>query len=279
MIIERITTYTPLGIRFWDPVFNSQVSEGLEVKTWPASRPDREVNAFLTVSGIYAFQNLPGMRDIEFPPGDEVDLAFVVPRRFVVDVCDNNGRFLPVRFSVWLPILDYTGVYRPGYPSSLPDSAEPRFYLFSAPARSASFGIASVRANVVEAGTVEPAVYAFIEAEVAGEKYYSYTDQRGAFVLLFPYPPVENTGGSPPGISMNDQSWPLTLRISYQSKSRQEREEIWEFSQIKAQPPALTHRTTTETSAELFQTLRYGQELNLITTGPEARSTLWIQPS
>lgn len=283
MLRERLTTYTPLGIRFWDSVLEIQVRDGLDLNIWPESQRYRTVPAFRTRSGLYAFRNLPGLRAIEYPAGDDVDLSSVEPRRFVVEVIDTRFRFLPVRFGVWLPITEYSGVYRPGYPGSLPDSAEPRFYLFSAPARMAAFGIAAIRAQVVEAdagaGAFIPAVYALVEAEVDGQLHYSYTDRRGCFVILFPYPPVDNVGGSPPGVLMADQSWPVTIRLRYQPKTATELDQLWEFSRMSGQPAALIHETTTVSAAELSETLQYGLDLNLTTEGPDTRSTLWVSPS
>jgi hypothetical protein len=286
MLSERLTTFTPLGIRFWDPVLDSQVRDGLEATIWPEGQTYRAVHAFRTGSGVYAFQNLPGLRAIEYPAEDGVEdgmeFSAIEPRRFIVEVEDSRYRFLPVRFGVWLPITEYRGIYRPGNLGSPPDSAEPRFYLFSSPARMATFGIATIRSQVVEVdedGNLIPAAYAFIEAEVDNQLHYSYTDQRGCFVILFPYPPADSANGSPPGVSMADQSWPVTIRIQYQSKSSPELDLLWEFGRIRAQPTALIHDSTTVFETEPFRTLRYGQELNLITTGPETRSTLWVRPS
>ena len=56
---ERVTQFTPLGIRFWDSVLDKQVSDHLLIKAYPTAGFRPVINAFRTASGIYAFQGLP----------------------------------------------------------------------------------------------------------------------------------------------------------------------------------------------------------------------------
>jgi hypothetical protein len=112
--LEKVSTYTPLGIRFWDPAMDAAVTDGLEVTLRPPNRPDLTRRAFQTLSGVYAFSGLSGLRSLELsdpdlPAGEHpVESSPPVRYRFIVDVNDRLGRYLPVTFRVDLP---YRGIF------------------------------------------------------------------------------------------------------------------------------------------------------------------------
>ncbi len=166
---EKVSHYTPLGIRFWDWAGDVAVTEGLQVGIRPPARPDLQRRAFQTPSGIYAFRNLPGLRGLEasnpeLPPGvHPVDSSPLQPQCFVVEVEDRLGRFLATTFQVDLP---YRGIY-PTRPAGSPlEPALPGFYLFSAPNRTVLAEMAVVRAQLVERlpdARTRPASHAVLE--------------------------------------------------------------------------------------------------------------------
>ncbi len=214
---EKVSVFTPLGIRFWDPVLDRQVDDYLIVKAYPGSGSGPVVDAFRTASGVYAFQGLPGLREVEFCHRDGVPPE----KPFIIEVKDKLRRFLPVIFEVELP-LPYRGIYR-----SVDDSPESQqFYLLSAPTRTVSAGLAVIHGALVEKTTGEPAAYAVMEVDVessnGGEdlgKWYGMADERGCISILFPYPDMEvSLSKSPPSSSpvpLEQQEWQLTIQVRY----------------------------------------------------------------
>lgn len=214
-VIERQTIFTPLGIRFWDPATDSQVAHGLRVRAWPdgATAPVR--TAFRSASGVYAFQGLPGLREVEYPAASGGGQASPPAlERFVLAVEDEQRRFLPVTLRVDAPFL---GIYPTGLGGG--GSSLPGFYLFSAPWRAAS-SLAVVRADLVRASTGQPAAHAVLELDVGeGGVWHGIADQRGSVAVFFPIPPFQATlGSSPPGPQAPPQAqqWPVTARLLYQ---------------------------------------------------------------
>ena len=60
-ILERVTAFTSLGIRFWDAALDRPVAERLAVTARPLDAPTaRPVRAFRTLSGVEALMGLPG---------------------------------------------------------------------------------------------------------------------------------------------------------------------------------------------------------------------------
>lgn len=222
-LLERLTVFTLLGIRFWDPVENKQVSQDLDISAWPAANRRLVINAFRTRSGIYAFQGLPGMRSYENVPTrtnhendtNEVGSSPLEVKEFVVQARDRSNRFLPLRFHVQLP-LDYPGVYNPAKDSSPPGEALARVFLFSAPSRPLKPGMAVVRGCLYHSAAKQPAANALVEIQHNGRLWHGLADERGCVAIFFPYPAfVEQLGASPPGLPLTEQVWPLTLRVRF----------------------------------------------------------------
>lgn len=276
--LETLTTRTLLGIRFWDSATDRQVSDGLQIVAWPETAPDLKVNGFRTASGNFAFQNLAGMRAYEYPDDDEDPLLAspLTQRPFLIEVNDLRGNFMPVRFLVELPLLD-DGLYQPT-PLGSPVGDEPaRFYLFSAPARTAPPGLAAVRATVTASDDETPAAYALLEVEENGRRWYGLTDHRGCATVVFPYPTfVTALGASPPGLPPYQQNWPLTIRARHDPGliATLEGNMMPTIRQIRNQPNAPLWPTTTGPPiTALSFGLTYGQEL-ILRTG--SQSHLWI---
>lgn len=214
-ILERQTIFTPLGIRFWDPATDSQVAHGLQVRAWPDGATEPVRPAFRTASGVYAFQGLPGLRNVEYPTGDG-SAGPPAGQRFVVAVEDQQRRFLPVVMRVDAP---FTGIYPTALAGSPPGETLPGFYLFSAPWRVVTT-LAAVRADMVRQSTGEPAAHAVLALDVQDSGvWHGVADERGSVAVFFPIPPFQATlGSSPPGPQAppQEQQWQVTARVLYE---------------------------------------------------------------
>lgn len=269
VVIERQTIFTPLGIRFWDPATDAQIGDGLRVRAWPDGATEPVRDAFRTGSGIYAFQGLPGLRDVEYPP--EGGTASPPPaQRFVVSVEDQQRRFLPAVMRVDAP---FYGIYPTAAALSPPDDSLPGFYLFSAPWRLAK-ALSSVRADLVRRSTGQPAAYAVLELDVEdGGAWHGIADERGCVAVLFPVPPFQATlGSSPPGPQAppQEQQWQVTARVLYEPAHLETPAgaELPDLRTILTQAAgSIWPAVAGLPSAELSATLSFGQDLVLRTTG------------
>lgn len=216
--LERVTTMTPLGIRFWDAAADAQVTDGLVVTARPQANPGaRPVAAFRAGSGVYAFAGLPGLREFEQPRTGAPDPAFPPPaaaKPFWIDVMDAFGRFLPVTFAAAAPT---PGLFLIGTGGA---TAPPGFFLFPAASRSTGAGIAAVRADLVDADTGLPAAFAAVEVDVPGSgTAVGLADDAGRVAVLFPAPavvrPVVPPAPPPVGSPPPAPTWPLAVRVRY----------------------------------------------------------------
>jgi hypothetical protein len=216
---EKQRLFTPLGIQFWDAAQDRAVDDGLlawAIAPTPGITP---VPAVRTASGIYAFQGLPGLWDIEHPTTDALPPTSP-PRsvQFVILVLDVLHRYLPQAFSVTLP-LPYLGLFLSNEVTS-PQGAAARAYLFSAVSRPTPSGCATVRVQAWDKAANTPAPYSGLQITVAGNTWNGIADENGAGVIYFPYPPLEKLShGSPPGSgqgSIFDTTWPVQVQIKYQ---------------------------------------------------------------
>lgn len=217
--LERLTIFTPLGIRFWDAAWSTQVSEGLTVTARPQGTRQAVAYAFRTASGVYAFQGLPGLRAVEYPPQDTDPFGSPPATRcFVVEVTDQERRFLPMVLSVELP---YRGIFPTGTLGSPLGHRLPGVYLFSSPTRPAVPSLAVVRAQLVDAVTHQPAAHALMTVRASGQAVaYGLADERGGIAVLFPYPAfTAMVGGSPPGTPLATgglQHWEVSIGVRYE---------------------------------------------------------------
>ena len=221
-VLEELSTFCPLGLRFWDAVADDQIRDGLQVRAWPLPARRPVVDAFQTVSNIYAFQWLPGLRDVEEPMASVPPASPPTRRTFVIEVRDLERRFLPAAFQVELP-LPQRGLFQPPLLGS-PGTATPGFYLFSAPTRSQSPGVAVVRGELVSATTLAPVPWALVRVTIAGQgERWGLADAGGRFAVQFPLPLLTPGFGrlfaspdgaaSPPGPPVADRSWAITLDL------------------------------------------------------------------
>lgn len=286
--LERIRVVTPLGIRFWDSARGTQVTDGLSVTARRQGIRHSATRAFRTASGIYAFQGLPGLHDLEYPTQDAVfTQSPPVTARFSVEVYDEQRRFLPVVFSINVP---HWGIFPTVMRSSPPGSRLPGFYLFSAPTRPVPSTLAVVRAQLAERGGVSdppPAAHAVLEVQVPGQRpVYGLADEQGRAAVMSPYPPFAAKIGnaspmmSPPAAIQH--RWDVSIRVQYAPQSlvvplgskipelrtilSQPQELIW--STLAVQPGQPIDRLSTE--------LIFGQELIVRT---DAEPYLFVGPA
>ncbi len=281
-ILETQTIFTPLGIRCWDPVYDRQVGEGLQVTARPETASGPVKYAFRTATRVYAFQNLPGLHEVTYPTEAGSPSA-----RVLISIEDNQQRFLPVALGIELP-LPYRGLYLVDAPGSPLDDNPPGFYLFSAPARPVTAGIAVVRAHLLDQATRQPAAYAMLEVRVqSGGTWYGLADARGVVVVMFPYPTFLSTlDTSPPvpnPVPLNQQNWSLQVSVRYAPDTLVATVlDMPDLASISRQPPGLIWSTVTgPASNELLLNLIYGQELRLQTDGLPASeaATLLVSPA
>jgi hypothetical protein len=280
--LETLRIFTALGIRFWDLLLNVPIDDGLHVQARLEESSGDPLEARRSLSGVYAFFGLPGMRAAEYP-ADPPD--FGPPRTFnyVVTVSDLLGRFLP---AVLVYSLDQAGrVLVGGVPDPGPD---PRVaYLFSAPSRAVPPGIAAVRADLLDKDTGQPAGWAVLRLQIAGqsEAWTGIADERGRVLILFPYPLANRlTLGSPPGSgqgSITEQNWPVTVQARYgPANLRFPLAGVpglaypWPVtpslkSILEDQPPASIWPEDSQSTFSAAATLVFGQELVLRTRLPD----------
>ncbi len=215
--LETIDVFTPLGVRFWDPVTNSQVADGLDVAARPVSNPARRIPSFKTRSGIYAFRNLPGLRRHEQnqPPTSPPERV-----EYIIEVNDPADRYVDVGFRVPLPLG--RGIFPTDFVSSGSPAIAPRgVNLYPAATRTAPSMMAVVRGDLIDQLTRQPAANAFVRAITAeGDVWESIADARGRFAVLLPYPEIAGGLGNSPsigsGLSLADQTWELLLQVHYE---------------------------------------------------------------
>jgi len=273
--LEQREIYTLLGIRFWDPVTDDQVRYGLQVTAWPEGQAEAGCEAFRTGGGIYAFRGLAGMRALEFPE-EGADPWSEPTVRFIVQVLDSLSRYQPLVFAVNVP---FRGVFPTAALYSPEGLNAAGCWLFSAPTRTIPAGFGVVRAQLAEAFSDEPAAYAVLGVEIAGETWYGISGNDGQVTVVFPVPDFTSlTNFTSPVSAVPMQSWPLTTRVRYAPS--------WQETPVGALAPnvrSLFDQPTREiwltdsgaTGSALNSDFVFGEELILRTAG---QTTLWLEP-
>lgn len=222
-VLEALGTICPLGIRFWDAVNDAQIRERLRVTAWPLPARRPITRAFRTVSDVYAFQGLPGLIDFEMP-GSAPGAAASPPaqRPFVVEVRDEDRRYVPVAFRVDLPLPSHR-LYLSPLPGS-PATTLPGFYLFSSAMRTRQPHVAVVRTELFDERLSAPAAWAVVRVTIAGQgDRWGMADEAGRVAVAFPLPLITpgfgelfaSPGGpaSPPGPPVADRNWSISVAV------------------------------------------------------------------
>lgn len=207
--LERISTQTVLGVRFWDAARDTVVVDGLDVRAWllSANRPvGRVVRGRPTANGVYAFfglyrsaENLPAST----PPGEQLWEQVPDARRAVVEVRDPLGRYLSVAFQVQVP---FRGAFRGegtwlAQPLLLPPppAGQARgVQLWPAAGYAIPPGLTVLRALVVVGSDDDPPPASYALAEVLRldaddnpvTHAFGLTDEHGRLTVPLRYPPI-----------------------------------------------------------------------------------------
>jgi hypothetical protein len=273
-VLEQLDTFTPLGLRFWDPALDRAVADGLQVIAWPLHLPGQKIVAVRNRSGIFTFRWLPGMRAIEhrYPDPDFFDASVPQRRAFIVTVQDQLERFLPAAFRVDLP-LPYGGVFLAESSASVPDGSPRGVHLFSAPSRRTDERLTAVRGELVDATTREPVPWAHVVVGAPhGAVFHGLADASGRFAVLMPFPSLEEGfAGSPGsfghGSPIGDRGWDLTLAVNAQPRALATLPgtELPEYRSVLEQAPAELWRVEPDPSAisdpQLSLRLHFGEQL------------------
>jgi hypothetical protein len=249
----------------------------------------QERTAVRTLSGIYAFQGLPGLLPIENRQADPAGSPATV-HRFVIEVLDSERRFVPVGFEVELP-LPYRGIFLiGGQPPSPAEGLPPGVLLYSAVTRRRPSWIAAVRGELLEAATRRPAPHALLTVtDPDGEEWHGLADERGHFAVWLPYPAIQEVpAGSPQqtvSLPLLERTWVVRLQVFYSPATRRALPgtDIPEYESVLTQEPAPSWPQSPEQggipAAEWSGELRFGQDVNARTdgsthllVGPEATS-------
>lgn len=300
VVIESVTSVTPLGVRFWDDVTGSPVTDGLTVSAYAVSGslnrvqtlPDGRkamtvvsprIQGFPNHQGVYLLRNLPGLRVAEQGAGDSNYWASVQTRAFAIEVVDTYRRFQPCSFVADLPAR---GLFRLNcLPVSSPvDSSSESVTLYSAPGRVVPGVMAVLRADLWDLEANIPAAWALLEASVAGQPpARGYADFNGQVTLIFPLPEPVNAALSSPGTPvtaatpLTQQSWQVQLQAAYQRLSPIPA--IPDLCAIFAQQAATLWTDSTQSQPVTSATLNFGQELVVRSQDPAFPSKLLITPA
>lgn len=206
---EPVTIVTLLGYRFLDAATDRLVRDGLRVTARLVGDTARAVAA-RTAGGFYAFHRLPGLRALEHP-SDALPPTTSPPGAtdLVVEIEDLEGRFSPVVHLASVPLDDA---------ASPPETPPLDFYLFSAPTRPPTPGLAAVRARLLDEARA-PVAFAVLDVTAGSRQGFGISDADGNAAVFFPTPAVETVlGGSPPsgGVSLRRASWPITARVRHE---------------------------------------------------------------
>jgi len=280
---DRLTMVAPLGLRFHDTTTGARLGDGLSLWAYPVGRPGARRRAIGNRKGVYVLHHGYGLLDREHGDGSRFYWDNPVPpnKDFVIEVSDDQHRFLPFQFTANLPA---EGIYEWDIVLESPLSARATIPLFSSPTRSVASGMAAIRADLWDTSIDGPAAWAMLEAFTGGKFLgRGVADEAGRIALIFPYPtPLSFAPASPPGSPpgsppvatsppLTEQVWSLELRAFYTperpvlsppdfSESGQELPDL----RFTLMQPAATMWADAEQTEILQETnLRFGRELIL----------------
>jgi hypothetical protein len=266
VVLEHVTRVTPLGVRFRDLATDAFVSWGIAAEVYPEGQPEIRRSGLVNRADVFVFNNLPSLRDVEFGRGDDAYWAAQTPRYpFVLDVRDNQSRYLPFTLSVTLPVRRLLG-FLVNSPLSSPltvqaSSSTQSLPLFSAPSRPAPDGMGVLRAEIVDVITGEPAAWAVLEARGPGQPLATgMADEAGRVMLPVPYPKPIVTLASPgsPAMPLTGQAWPVDFTVRYRRRTPVPL--VPDLADVLTQPPATSWRDTAATVPLAQTTLRFGRD-------------------
>lgn len=264
VVLETVTLTAPLGVRFWDVATGTPAGGGLLVFAYPDAFPERRSSAIEGRSGAYSFSGLPGLRDAENSAGDEASWNAHPPTvPYTVEVSDPEERYLPFRFSTFLPVRGLFGLWSSPLFSTL--TPDPTWLpVFSTPARPMPGPSASIRAQLQDDVSRTAASWAIVTAQAPGLPVVAaLADDRGVVTISQPYPePVNPVTSSPLSApKLTEQSWPVKVGIFYHSGNGSQPPP--NLLDILKQGKAIAWRDTAHTAAANQFDLKFGKDLIL----------------
>ena len=234
VVLDRVTSVAPLGLRFHDATTGQAIGDGLDVSAYPAGQPNAARAMFPNRRGVFVLHHPPGLRVLENGTGDDDYWKNLPPKKdFVIEVRDVQDRFLPFQFVAALP---NRGVYEWQDPViGSPPSITKSIPLYSSPARPTPAGMAVVRADLWDptretggSGAASAVLELYDNDRFVAR---GIADQKGRVAVMFPYPAPKSFAqssspgsplGSPPraaGPALTDQVWRFRVRALYAIQS------------------------------------------------------------
>ena len=281
VLLDRLTSVAPLGLRFHDATTGAAVGDGLNVSAYPFGQPNAARALFPNRRGVFVLHHAPTLRTVENGTGDD-DYWNNLPAKkdFVVEVRDHQDRFLPFQFVAALP---NRGIYEWHDPViGSPPSSRRSIPLYSSPTRTVPAGFAVIRADLWDptrdtAGS--EAASAVLEL-YDNDRFVArgIADQQGRVALMFPYPapksfapssPPGSPLGSPPraaGPALIDQIWTFRVRALYAIQSPPQipsTDASPDLRAVLSQPEAAVWADEAQTDQLLEVAVQFGQPLIL----------------
>src|SRR5215471_15577417 len=203
VLLDRLTTVAPLGLRFQDASTGQVVGDGLTVSAYPLGHLNARRDLAPNRRGVFVLHDAPGLRQLMNGAGDDDYWNTLPPKKdFVIEVRDSQGRFLPFQFVAAIP---NRGVYEWQDPlTASPLSTARSIPLYSAPTRTPPAGMAVIRADLWDPtgeNTGSDAASAVLEL-YDNDRFVAcgIADDKGRVAVMFPYPPPRSFApSSPPG--------------------------------------------------------------------------------
>jgi hypothetical protein len=252
----EITGYrAPLAVSCTDSATGTAVGDALQVTAWPAPDPgDVRTARRSPVSALLGFADLPGLRAYEnavAPGSGRLSWTPAPGRPFLVSVTDPMRRYLPELTEVSVPV-----------------TAPVPITLYSAPARPAPPGWATVRGSVRDQGGT-PAGWSAVTVDTGADSYLTLADEQGRFLSYLPYPEAlpPLTGSPPAGPGLSGVHWQLTISVRYQPSAQ-----AWPADGFPPELSSILGQAQADIAAaggsqpSLQATLTFGAALNLSVT-------------
>lgn len=256
--LETVSRTALLGVRLWDAVSGSAVSDRIQI-----TELESGWTAIPNSSSVFVFHDLPGLRAASYSAATGPFWASPpVHATFTFEVVDFNQRFLPFRFTADVP---HDRLFVP----ACADAGALATPLHSSPGRPTTPGFAAIRADLWDVVNDIPASWAVLEIDGVGNvPWRGVADAQGRVLVLCPYPEPRWTGSSPPAGSqaLSDQSWPVTFAVRYEPGTTGPLESpaaVADICEVLTQAAATLLSTVSPESPLPTQTLIFGRELIL----------------
>ena len=235
-VVRRLWT-SPLALRFWDPVTQS-VIRGMRAILQDAVPRGHIRKAISSPSGTMIFKPKPGEPFQYFQQSSQINSESDVDGGTIPEAGEigsppyreesllaaehDKEEFLPITYRVPHP-WSGEGPFLSSWdtktePGIAPLESIRGFPLFSSPLRTLPSGFTSLRGEIRNLDTNNPASWALVEVTYpnTSDSWFGMADERGVFQVpvAFPSPDLPPIVSSPPaGIPLNAQHWDMELTV------------------------------------------------------------------